>query len=324
MHKDPLLKDKIIKWYKHFRHRHQFTPNNRNKTSKWKPRMPKDKLNSILNYKIYQALVDMLHKDHEEPNDPSEASQIHAISTTADENNKTEFVINQLLDPKYQYDLSPLAKQTESSIINSSVHKQIHVIKHNLSALVQVDDGAQTTTCHEKQLLHNYQPYSYSCRKPSILGRDKINHHSEGYGYIYTVTSDNELIKIKLEFIPMFPITVISSGRFKEQLGKQYKSYMLYYNSTKHRSQATFYHIQTKHRDVILLTVYKKRLSYIPIIKSNDTYQVHLMLQLMKDTLWHQRLGHRHQIKYTAKHVKGMPKDINNLQPRVYLCSVCK
>ena len=197
MCKDPSLKDKIIKSCKHFRCRCQFTPNNHNKTSKWKPQMLKDKLNSIPNYKIHQALVGMLHKDHKEPNDPSEASRIYAILTTVDENDEIEFVINQLLDPKYQYDLSSLAKQTEPSIINSSAHEQIHVIKHNLSTLVQVDNGAQTTTCDEKQLLHNYQLYSYSCRKPSILGGDKIVHHSEGYGYICIVTSDNKLIKIK-------------------------------------------------------------------------------------------------------------------------------
>ena len=229
----------------------------------------------------------MLHKDHEERKDPSDASRVHAISTSADKNEQINFVINQILDLNYQYDLSPLAKQTEPSIINSSEYKQINIIKHNLSTLVQVDDRAQTTTCHEKRLLHDYRSYSYSCHKLSILGRDKIVHHSEGYGYIYTVTSDNKLIKIKSEYTPTFPITVISPGRFKEQLGKQFKSYTLYHNSTKHRSQATFHYLHMKHRDVILPTVCKKRFSYVPIIQPDDAYQVHSMSQLMKDTLWH-------------------------------------
>ena len=46
--------------------------------------MLKDKLSLILNYRIHQALVDMLYKDHKELNNPLEASQVHAISTPAD------------------------------------------------------------------------------------------------------------------------------------------------------------------------------------------------------------------------------------------------
>ena len=131
--KDPSLKDKIIKSCKHFRRRRQFTPNNRNKTNKWKPWIPKEKLISVPNYRIHQTLVDMLHKDHEEPNDPSNTSRVHAISAPVDKNEEINFIINQILDPNYWYDLSSLAKQTKPSIINSSEHEQINIIKYNLS-----------------------------------------------------------------------------------------------------------------------------------------------------------------------------------------------
>ena len=41
-------------------------------------------------------------------------------------------------------------------------------------------------------------------------------HHSEGCGYIYTITPYNELIKIKSEYAPVFLITVLSSRHFEE------------------------------------------------------------------------------------------------------------
>ena len=140
---------------------------------------------------------------------------------------------------------------------------------------MQVNDGAQTITCYEKSILHDYQSYSYSYHKPSILGRNKIIYHLEGYSYTCTVTSDNELIKIKSEYILIFSIIVISSEWFKEHLGKYYKSHTLYHNSTKHCGHTTFHHIHVKYRDVILLIVYKKDLSYAPSIQSNDTYQIY-------------------------------------------------
>ena len=96
--------------------------------------------------------------------------------------------------------------------MNSLEYEQINNIKYNLSILAQVDGSAQTTTYHKKSISYDYQPYSYSYYKLSILGRDKITHYSIGYSYIYTVTSNNKLIKIELEYVPTFPITVISPG----------------------------------------------------------------------------------------------------------------
>ena len=143
--------------------------------------------------------------------------------------------------------------------------------------MIQVDDRAQITTCYDKSLLHNYCPYSYSCHKPSILGGDKIVYRSEGYGYLCTVTTDNELLKIKSEFTPSFPITVISPGHFEDQLGKMHNSYTLFHDSNNQHGYARFHYIQTKHRDILLPTVYKKCLSYVPVIKPDDNYQVHTM-----------------------------------------------
>lgn len=64
----------------------------------------------------------MLHKDNEEPSNLSEDSRVYTISTST-KNDEINFIINQILDPKYQYDLSSLSKQTESSIINSLEQK---------------------------------------------------------------------------------------------------------------------------------------------------------------------------------------------------------
>ena len=52
--KDPSLKDKIIKLFKHFRRCCQFTPNNCQRINKWTPRIPKDKLSSVPKYIIHQ------------------------------------------------------------------------------------------------------------------------------------------------------------------------------------------------------------------------------------------------------------------------------
>ena len=53
---------------------------------------------------------------------------------------------------------------------------------------------------------------------------------SEGVEYIYTLTQDNELVKIKVEYILSFPISVVSPGKLQEQLGKYYSSYSAHYD----------------------------------------------------------------------------------------------
>ena len=78
---------------------------------------------------------------------------------------------------------------------------------------------------------------------------------------------------------------MISLGHFKDQLSKKYKSYTLFYNSKDHYGCAKFHYIKTIYHDVILPTIYKKRLSYIPVIKPDNNYQVYTMSQLMKDPL---------------------------------------
>ena len=86
----------------------------------------------------------MLHNDHSEPDDTLTTSQhnVHIVSTESNEQDEIDFLMHQMLDPTYQYNLSPLSKQIEPSIIQSSAHDQIHVIKHNLSIMIQVDDRA--------------------------------------------------------------------------------------------------------------------------------------------------------------------------------------
>ena len=161
----------------------------------------------------------MLDDDTTNPSTGDDTPQkVNQVSVT-EEQEEIDFYIHQILDHNYKYDLSPLSKQIEPSIISSTENDCIHVTKLNLPILVQIDDGAQTTTCHDKSILHNYQPYSPSCQRSTILGGDKIIHKPGGFGYIYTVTSDNELIKLKSEYTPSFPITVISPGKYEEQLG---------------------------------------------------------------------------------------------------------
>ena len=95
-HKDQLLKDKIIKLLKYFRRHCQFTPNNRQRTNKWTPRMPKDKLSSVPKYKIHQALIDMLHNDHSKPDDTLTTSQhnVHIVSTESNEQDEIDFLMH--------------------------------------------------------------------------------------------------------------------------------------------------------------------------------------------------------------------------------------
>ena len=74
-HKDPSLKDKIIKLFKYFCHYYQFIPNNCHCTNKWTLRMLKDKLLWVLKYKIHQALIEILDSNYAEPDNTLTDSQ---------------------------------------------------------------------------------------------------------------------------------------------------------------------------------------------------------------------------------------------------------
>ena len=62
-------------------------------------------------------------------------------------------------------------------------------------------------------------------------------------------------------------------------------SYTLFNDSNNQYRYTKFYQIHTKHRDILLPTIYKKHLSYILLIKPDDNYQRYTMSQLMKDSL---------------------------------------
>ena len=53
---------------------------------------------------------------------------------------------------------------------------------------------------------------------------------------------DKEVVKVRAEFILSFLMSVVSSGKLQEQLGKRYLSYLLYYNCQKKVGAVIFYH----------------------------------------------------------------------------------
>ena len=103
--------------------------------------------------------------------------------------------------------------------------------------------------------------------------------------HIYAVTKDNKLINIWSEYTVDFPITVVSPRKYEDQLGRNYASYTLYYDSKAQIGHVSFHHINTKSRDIVISTIYKKHLSYIPIIRPDNLHQVNTISQLMKETL---------------------------------------
>ena len=81
--------------------------------------MPKDKLFLVSKYKIHQALINILDRDHSEPEDilANSRHKVNVITTPLKEQDEIDFLLYQILDPTYQYDLSPLFQQRELSVI---------------------------------------------------------------------------------------------------------------------------------------------------------------------------------------------------------------
>ena len=101
----------------------------KNHPNKQKPRLLAKEIKAFLNHKIHQVLIEMLDKDSTYPSTDSDTPQkVNQVSITG-EQEEIDYFIHQILDPKYKYDLSPLSKQIEPSIISSIEYSCINITK---------------------------------------------------------------------------------------------------------------------------------------------------------------------------------------------------
>ena len=118
-----------------------------------------------------------------------------------------------------------------------------------------------------------------------MLGGDKIPYVLEGYGYLYTSSSDGKLLKIKVKCCLTFPLTVVSLGRYAEQLGRGCTSFDLHYNIVGKTGYALFNYHNYNARNVSTPTIYKFCLSYIYVFKLSKNLQVNSISNIMRYTL---------------------------------------
>ena len=96
--KDPSLHDRIIKSFKHFQRRRQFKLIDKNRSNKWKPRLPEKEMRAFPNYKIHQALIEMFDKDSTYPSPDDDTPQKMNQLSITEEQEKINYYIHQIID----------------------------------------------------------------------------------------------------------------------------------------------------------------------------------------------------------------------------------